>query len=191
MNNNYSKTRIITECALLIALGTVLAQIKLFRMPSGGSVTAASMLPFIMVSFRHGTKWGVIAGIANSLLQIFLGGLYTPPAGTFIALLGSVLLDYAIAYIALGFAQEFSKPFGKEKRFAGVMFGTLMVCLIRFICSFLSGFIIWGSIAEDGFGAVTYSLTYNASYLVPETVITMLLLAILFKKAPQLFKSID
>jgi len=185
--NQYSRTRIITECALLIALGTVLAQIKLFRMPSGGSVTAASMLPFIMVSLRHGTKWGIIAGIANTLLQIFLGGLYTPPAGTFVALVGSVLLDYVLAYVALGLAQLFSKPLGNEKRLKGIMFGTFMVCLIRFICSFLSGFIIWGSIAEDGFGAVTYSLTYNASYLIPETLITMLLLGILYKKAPQLF----
>ena len=186
---NTSRTRILVECALLLALGTVLAQIKLFRMPSGGSVTAASMVPFIMVSFRHGTKWGVITGIANCLLQILLGGLYTPPAGTFIALVGSIAFDYAIAYIALGFADMFAKPFGKEKRTAGILFGTFMVCLIRFLCGFISGFLIWASLAADGFGAVVYSLGYNASYLVPETAITMLVMFVLYKKAPSLFSA--
>ena len=53
---SYSRTRTIVECALMIAVGTVLAQIKIFEMPFGGSVTLVSMLPFILVSFRHGVK---------------------------------------------------------------------------------------------------------------------------------------
>ena len=40
----------------MIALGTVLANIKIFEMPNGGSITLLSMLPFILVSYRHGTK---------------------------------------------------------------------------------------------------------------------------------------
>lgn len=56
MSKTYSKTRTLVECALMIALGTVLANIKIFEMPNGGSITLLSMLPFILVSYRHGTN---------------------------------------------------------------------------------------------------------------------------------------
>ena len=73
MSKTYSKTRTLVECALMIALGTVLANIKIFEMPNGGSITLLSMLPFILVSYRHGTKWGLFTGFVNSLLQMLLG----------------------------------------------------------------------------------------------------------------------
>ena len=63
MSNSYSKTRILVECALMIAIGTVLSNIKIFTMPNGGSVTLLSMLPFVLVSFRHGVKWGLFTGL--------------------------------------------------------------------------------------------------------------------------------
>lgn len=59
MSKTYSKTRILVECALMIAIGTVLSNIKFFTMPNGGSITLLSMLPFVLVSFRHGVKWGL------------------------------------------------------------------------------------------------------------------------------------
>ena len=62
MSKTYSKTRILAECALMIAIGTVLSNIKFFTMPNGGSITLLSMLPFVLVSFRHGAKWGLFTG---------------------------------------------------------------------------------------------------------------------------------
>lgn len=186
-----SNVTVMVECALMIALGTILAQIKVLELPQGGSVTAASMLPFILISFRHGTKRGLISGIANSLLQMLLGGIHTPPAGTFSALVASIVLDYLIAFIALGLAQAFSKPFGSRRRAAGVVFGTFTVCLIRFLCSFVSGFLVWSSLAAEGFGAVIYSLAYNASYMAPETLISVSIIFLLYRKAPQLFGPVD
>ena len=63
MSKSYSKTRVLVECALMIAIGTVLSNIKIFTMPNGGSVTLLSMLPFVLVSFRHGVKWGLFTGL--------------------------------------------------------------------------------------------------------------------------------
>ena len=103
---SYSRTRTLVECALMIAVGTVLAQIKIFEMPFGGSVTLVSMLPFILVSFRHGVKWGLATGFVNSLLQMLLG-FYAPPAGTVAAFVGVVLLDYVLAFTLLGLAVVF------------------------------------------------------------------------------------
>ena len=96
MSKTYSKTRTLVECALMIALGTVLANIKIFEMPNGGSITLLSMLPFILVSYRHGTKWGLFTGFVNSLLQMLLG-FYAPPAPGLLPLVGMILLDYVLA----------------------------------------------------------------------------------------------
>ena len=73
MSKSYSKTRVLVECALMVAIGTVLANIKIFTMPNGGSVTLLSMLPFVLVSFRHGVKWGLFTGLVNGCLQMLLG----------------------------------------------------------------------------------------------------------------------
>ncbi len=191
MSTNDSKVRILAECAILVAVGTVLAQIQLFRMPNGGSVTAVSMLPFILISFRHGNNWGLLAGFANSLLQMLLGGVYAPPAGTATALVGAVLLDYILAFTLLGLADGFARMFNGKLSLRTVSFGTFAVCLIRFLCSFVSGFLIWGSLTQDGFGAVTFSLIYNGSYMLPETIITVAAMAALYKKAPMLFRQQD
>ena len=81
MTKTYTKTRTLVECALMIALGTVLANVKIYELPSGGSVTLFSMLPFILISFRHGVKWGLFTGFVNSLLQMLLASMRPrPPA---------------------------------------------------------------------------------------------------------------
>ena len=103
MSKTYSKTRILVECALMIAIGTVLSNIKFFTLPNGGSVTLLSMLPFVLVSFRHGVKWGLFTGFVNGCLQMLLG-FWAPPTPTFLYFLGEVLLDYLVAFMALGTA---------------------------------------------------------------------------------------
>ena len=185
MSKTYSKTRVLVECALMIAIGTVLSNIKFFTMPNGGSVTALSMLPFVLVSFRHGIKWGLFTGFVNGCLQILLGGgLWAPPTPTFLAYAGEVLLDYILAFMALGLAEFFARPF--QNRVVGVAVGTFMAGFLRFLCSFLSGVLIWGNLT-DGLPAWTYSLVYNGSYMLPETLLTMVAAVLLCRVAPQIF----
>ena len=184
MSKTYSKTRILVECALMIALGTVLANIKIYELANGGSVTLFSMVPFILVSFRHGAKWWLFTGFVNSLLQMLLG-FYAPPAPGLLPLFGMIMLDYVLAFTLLGLACVFAKPF--KNRLVGVAVGSAVVCLIRFLCSFLSGVLIWGNLS-DGLPAWTYSLGYNASYMLPETVLTVVAVVLLHKAAPKLFQ---
>ena len=165
MTKTYSKTRILVECALMIAAGTVLSNIKIYELPNGG--------------------WGLFTGFVNSLLQMLLG-FYAPPVPSFLYFLGEVLLDYVLAFMALGLAELFARPF--HNRMVGVAFGTFMVGLLRFLCSFLSGVLVWGNLNE-GLAAWTYSLGYNASYMVPETLLTMVAAVLVCKAAPQLFAS--
>lgn len=181
-----SHIHVLVECALMVALGTVLMLVTLFKAPNGGSVTLLSMLPFVLVSFRHGTKWGLLTGFACALMQM-LTGWATPLSGTVLAYFGMIMLDYVLAFTLLGTANVFAKPF--KNRMLGIGVGTAVVCLIRFCCSFVSGFLIWDSLALSGWGAVTFSFTYNIAYMLPETILTTVAAVILYKVAPRLFGS--
>ncbi len=188
MSKTYSKTRTLVECALMVAIGTVLAQIKILDMPMGGSVTLLSMLPFVVVALRHGTKWGLLTGFANSLLQMLLGGV-SAPAGTVASFMGVVMLDYVLAFTVLGLAGFFAKPL--KNKLAGVCLGTAVVLALRFVCSFLSGALIWSSFSNVAqFGqAALFSLTYNGAYMLPELVFTTLAVCAIYKIAPKVFEA--
>ena len=189
MTTKRTNTRAMVECALMIAVGTVLAQIKIFEMPYGGSVTLVSSLPFILVSYRHGLKWGLFTGFVNSLMQM-LTGFYAPPSGTLTALIGEVLLDYVLAFVCLGLAGSIAKPF--KNRIVGVGIGTSAVMVLRFLCSFLSGALLWGSYQSyyewaTGMSVWEYSFIYNASYMLPELIITTIAAVIVCSAAPTFF----
>ena len=89
-----------------------------------------------------------------------------------------------LAFSLLGLAGGIAKPF--KNKLAGVAVGTAAVCGIRFLCSFLSGVLIWGNLS-DGLAAWTFSLTYNGSYMLPETIMTTVAAVLIYKAAPQLF----
>ena len=86
--------------------------------------------------------------------------------------------------MALGLAEFFARPF--QNRVVGVAVGTFMAGFLRFLCSFLSGVLIWGNLT-DGLPAWTYSLVYNGSYMLPETLLTMVAAVLLCRVAPQIF----
>ena len=64
-----TKTKTLVECALMIALAFILGYIPIFELPQGGSITACSMMPLVVASFRHGPKWGLLTGFIFSLIQ--------------------------------------------------------------------------------------------------------------------------
>ncbi|MBE6547285.1 MAG: energy-coupled thiamine transporter ThiT [Ruminococcaceae bacterium] len=171
----------VTEGAVMIALAFVLELLCVWLnaatgvsalLPFGGTITV-SMLPIAYYSFRRGIGWGVGVGLIYSFLQMMLG-FYVPPANTWWAVALCVLLDYVIAFSVVGMANLFVKPFGKH-RLVGYGVGAVAVCLIRFVCSFLSGVILWGSYAPEGMNVWLYSLVYNASYMIPNAILTGIL----------------
>lgn len=180
-----SRVQRLVECGLMVAVGTVLMMLRLFEMPNGGSVTLACSLPFILISFRHGTRWGLLSGLACALLQM-ITGFYVPPAASVLAFVGVVLLDYVFAFGLQGLASLFAKPFRSPA--VGVGVGTFAVCFLRFLSAFLSGFLIWEPITGGGLSAVIYSLTYNGGYMLVETIITVTIALLLYKIAPKLYE---
>lgn len=171
----------VTEGAVMIALAFVLELVCVWLntitgvgalLPFGGTITV-SMLPIAYYSFRRGIGWGVGVGFVYSLIQMMLG-FYVPPANTWWAVALCVLLDYVIAFSIVGIANIFVGLFGKH-RLVGYGVGAVAVCVIRFVCSFLSGVILWGSYAPEGMNVWIYSLVYNASYMLPNAILTGIL----------------
>jgi len=171
-------TVILVECALMIAMSTVLSMFKIFELPQGGAVTCASMVPLVLVSYRHGLNWGISTAFAHSLLQMLIK-FNAPPTNTFGAFVAVIALDYVLAFTVLGTASFFGKPF--KNRAVSVAVGSVAVTFLRFICSFLSGILIWGAYAPAGTPVWIYSLTYNGSYMLPEIVITAVVAVILIR----------
>ena len=146
--------REIAVAALCIALAFVLSYIRLWKMPNGGSVTAASMLPILLFSYIYGMRKGLLAAIAFGILQfiqepVFLNWM-------------QFVLDYLLGFGVLAIAGAFRKSLYP---------GMALACLARYFCSFLSGVIFFGEYAPAGQSAWVYSLGYNASYMLPEAVI--------------------
>lgn len=178
-----SKTKILVEGAIMVAMATVLCYIRIFKLPWGGSVTLMSMLPIIIFSIKRGVKNGMFASFVFALIQLGQGimdGLFawglTP-----IMLVSCIVIDYIGAYSVIGIGGIFRK-----KGFAGWMSGTVLAVFARFVCHFLSGVIIWHSSGNlwEGFSTDNewlYSLAYNGAYMLPEMIFTVIGAAALLK----------
>ncbi len=174
------KIRAIAAGGIALALAQVLSMIKMFQLPQGGSVTPASILPIILFALCFGPAYGLGAGFIFSLLQILFGGYVMAPF--------QVLLDYILAYTALGLAGFFAQP--KEIRlketsiwqrlkqisYQKLLAATLVPAFVMFSCSFLSGILFYSSYAPEGQAVWLYSLLYNGSFILAETIIALLAL---------------
>lgn len=185
MSNTTSKTRVLIEGALMIAVATILSYIKLFEMPFGGSITL-EMLPLVLMGLRNGVKPGCFTGFVHGLLQMIIGFSNVMYCATLISQVGCILLDYLLAFMLLGTAGMFAKV--SSNRSVGIAIGACIAGLLRFACSFLSGWLLWGSYAPEGMNAAYYSLVYNGAYMVPDIIILVIVILLIFKAAPKLFE---
>ena len=143
VNNSKSREnlRALVESALLVAIGFVLSYITPFRLPWGGSVTPLSMLPILMIGVRHGLKWGLLGGFVYACLQM-IQQFWPPPTGTVEGYIAVVMLDYVVAFSALGLSGLF-----RGKKF-GLLIAAPLCLTIRFASHFVSGIVVWGVFAE-------------------------------------------
>ncbi len=173
-----TKTKKLTTSAMLTALSVVLVFIsKLIPAPwlQGGSITIASMVPIIVISLVIDTKWGLLSGFVFSLIQM-MTGFYPPPAQNFISFFLVVMLDYILAFSLLGSAGFFYKLFGRKKW--AIPLSGFIVTSIRYLCHIASGILIWHTYAGEQ-TVLAYAVTYNGSYMIPEIIITTIVLGIL------------
>ena len=165
----------LTECSVLIALSAVLSIVKIFEMPYGGSITLASMLPIVIIAYRHGTKVGMGAALVSSIIQMLLGLSNFSYFTTWYSILVLALLDYIVAFAIFGIAGIFRRVTDKQN--IAMVSGAAIASVVRYICHVISGATIWAGLSIPDSAALLYSLSYNATYMIPETIILVLTVA--------------
>ena len=197
-----NKTKRLTESAMLIAVAIVLELVsKMFipEMPFGGQVTLVSMLPVVLISYRHGVKWGLVAGLGYALMEMVIGAKTVAAAfqpgyfGDGTMLLNALImcvLDYIVAFTALGLGGCFRDKIKNPG--VALCCGSVVALSARYVSHIASGYILFSGWAEwfftqEGFPAwgtalvealspgmlgFVYSLVYNGMYMVPEILLT-------------------
>ena len=197
-----TKTKRLTESAMLIALAVVLELVGrtvIPPMPFGGQLTLCSMLPIVLISYRHGVRWGLTAGFGYALVQMALGADTVTAAfqpgyfGDGTMILNAIIMclfDYVLAYMALGLGGCFRSRI-KHSGIA-LMCGSLVALSCRYLAHIVSGYVLFSGWAEwfftqEGFPAwgaglveslspemlgLAYSVVYNGMYMIPEMLLT-------------------
>lgn len=148
-------TREMAYAAITVALSFALSYIRFFKLPQGGSITLASMLPLMLFSYMFGIKKGVAVGLVYGLLQAIQDPWIIHPAQFF--------LDYPIAFGMIGFAGLFNElNIFKNKPVAAFALGAVVGAGLRYICHVLSGIFAFATYAvQNGFSPVAWGFLYN------------------------------
>ena len=174
--------RSLTEGAVMVALSLALSYLKIpIGLAFGGFGGS--------IDLHRGVGWGLGAGLVFGTLKYFF-------ANGAALNWESMLLDYSVAYMFVGFAGLLR---GKriEGRAWAMPVGALVGCAARFVIHYLSGITIYAEYFEESFlGAsgltpATYSLLYNGTYMLPNTILAVILCALLEKPLRLLFQRID
>ncbi len=173
MTKTNKAARILAESAIMIAFAIVLSLINIIKLPYGGAVTIASMLPIAIVSYRHGTGWGLLASLVYAGIQQILGLSNLSYVTGWQSILAVILLDYMIAFAVISLAGIFRKCIKNQA--LSVITGCLFVALLRYACHVISGATVWAGLSIPTEAALVYSFGYNATYMIPETIILLVI----------------
>ena len=157
----------IAYAAICIAMSFALSYLRIVRMPQGGSITPASLLPLMLYAFMFGAKKGIFAGFIYGLLQ----ALQSPDGVIHPA---QFVLDFPLAFACMGLAGLFANLKALNKlRQVQFLLGGIIAGLGRFIMHFISGTFAFGAYAPEGQPAWLYSLGYQAGYVLPDVAIAV------------------
>jgi len=156
--------RLLANAALSIALSFILSYIRLYKMPQGGSITLASMLPIFLFSYAYGAGPGMFVGLVYGFMQWVQDAFYMihPIEG---------IMDYLLAFAVLGLAGLMNK----NRNSWALPLGCVIGACCRALIAVVSGMIFFGEYAPEGTPVLLYSLGYNGLYLVPETIICVVI----------------
>lgn len=159
-------TKSITYAGISIALAFALSYIRLLKMPMGGAITLASLLPIMLYSYIFGIRKGVVIGAIYGVLQAIQDPWILHPA--------QFLLDYPVAFAGIGLAGILR--YTKLNPRLSFPIGALIGAAFRLVSSFLSGVFAFGSFASyyDMTSPYLYSITYNATYILPDAALAIL-----------------
>jgi thiamine transporter len=167
-----SNTKKLVESSIFIAMAAVLSVIKILDMPYGGSVTFASMLPIVIISYRHGIGWGVASGAVYGIIQQLLGLKNLSYVSSWQSILAVIFLDYILAFTVVGLAGAFRKSIKSQN--AALVIGSFLASILRYVFHVIAGATVWVGLYIPTKAALVYSLGYNATYMIPETIVLLI-----------------
>lgn len=181
-NSKPFDTRTVTFAAVCVAMSFALSYVRVVKMPMGGSITFASMLPLMLFAFMFGSRKGVMAGLVYGVLQAIQDPWIIHPA--------QFALDYAVAFAAIGLTGCI-RELGAFKNNMRAQFalGATVACVLRFLSHYFAGVFAFGmygaSFAEQyGISALAnpyfYSFVYQCLYIVPELIIVIVVGMLVF-----------
>ncbi len=214
-----TKTKRLTESAMLLAVAILLELLSKTFIPEmtfGGQLTIVSMLPIVLISYRHGMKWGFVTAFAYALIEMVIGmktvsAAFLPGYFGDETMIGSAIImclfDYILAYTMLGLGGVFRSRIHNPS--LSLMCGSLVALGARYLCHIVSGYVLFAGWAEwfftqEGFPAwgarlaasldpatlgIVYSVTYNGLYMIPEMIFTAIAAFLIAR--PQITEKID
>lgn len=171
--NQRKSVRMLTEGGIMIALSALLSHIIIYQAPQGGSVSAGSMVPLMIFAIRWGMGPGFAVGITYGILDFILKPYFYHPI--------QLILDYPLAYGIIGLSglgYIFKKHVKLE--YLSMILGVTLGVLGRMISHVVSGVVFFADAAGTQ-NPWIYSIGYNATYLIPELIISIVLLALVWK----------
>ncbi|XQY91131.1 energy-coupled thiamine transporter ThiT [Metabacillus sp. HB246100] len=176
----------LVEVAILSALALLLdfSSSFILKLPQGGSVSIG-MIPIFIMSYRWGLKGGLSTGFLLGLLQAILTPQIFHPVQGFI--------DYYLAFTVVGFSGLLFKPVKnsllankKNRAMIYISLGMILGGLLRLVMHVISGVFFFASFAPEGTPVLLYSISYNASYMLPTIIISAIIVNILLIASPRL-----
>ena len=187
---NSKNVKLICEGAICVALSISLSYLKipigLAFGGFGGSIDLV-MIPLIVFAIRWGLGWGLAAGLIFGTIKYFIG-VHSDISYV------SIIFDYSVAYMFVGFAGVMQKLFQKKGRGWALPVGAAIGCVARFIIHYISGVTVYAEWMPEEFMNVThltpalYSLLYNGTYMLPNTILAIVICSLLIKPLQMLGK---
>ncbi|MBQ4381106.1 MAG: energy-coupled thiamine transporter ThiT [Oscillospiraceae bacterium] len=174
--------QMLAEGGICVALSLVLSYLKIPITAEwggfGGSVDFV-MVPLIVFAVRWGFGWGMLAGLAFGTLKYFF-------ANGFAVSWISIIFDYSVAYAFVGLAGVLMR------KYKLLPLAALIGCLCRFVIHFISGVTVYAEYMPEEFLGIgnmnpwLYSLLYNGTYMLPNTILAVMVCALLIPLMPRL-----
>ncbi|WP_283679218.1 energy-coupled thiamine transporter ThiT [Lentilactobacillus sp. Marseille-Q4993] len=187
MNKQSLQLSVLTEGAAIVAMATALSFLPLST-PHGAIAIQLGAIPLIMFSLRRGGKAGLIAGFVFGLVQIVDGVAFRG----FLSV-AQLILEFPVASTMLGIGGLFANKIVivTESKLKIDLFELSLAAVIATVaawsCHYIAGAVVLREYMPKGVNPYIYSLAFNGTSALLNSVVAVIVLIMIALMAPQLF----
>ncbi len=170
-----NSNHVLAESAMMVALSIAIFTVSdLLPWPFayGGGFSFFGQVPLIIISYRHGIRKGLASSLVLAVFEMIVGYKNFTYVSGIVSYLIVAFADYIVAFGVLGLGGMFRDKLKNQS--TELALGGAVVCVIRFLCHFISGVTIWAGYCPEDMAVTTYSLIYNGSYMAIELILTVI-----------------